>query len=120
MGCLKQLLRLSCILSHMAVLAHISVSYTHLDVYKRQELTYGYQGRNLVSFTDANGGRYKIQYEDGYTVTTDAEGNVVTYYYDEWKRTTRIVDALGLSLIHIFTVWKMKKWKQIWLKRYGP
>ena len=102
------------------------------------ELTYQYKGRNLVSFTDANGettkyqydsqgrmtawydasgkrqvqnqydkqsrvtaqtdangGRYKIQYEDGYTVTTDAEGNVVTYYYDEWKRTTRIVDALG-------------------------
>ena len=47
----------------------------------------------VTAQTDANGGRYKIQYEDGYTVTTDAEGNVVTYYYDEWKRTTRIVDA---------------------------
>ena len=109
------------------------------------ELTYGYKGRNLVSFTDANGettkyqydsqgrmtawydasgkrqvqnqydkqsrvtaqtnangGQYKIQYEDGYTVATDAEGNVVTYSYDERKRTTKIVDALGGETLYTY------------------
>ena len=50
---------------------------------KRQvQNQYDKQSR-VTAQTDANGGRYKIQYEDGYTVTTDAEGNVVTYYYDE-------------------------------------
>ena len=60
------------------------------------------QQSRVTAQTDANGGRYKIQYEDGYTVTTDAEGNVVTYYYDEWKRTTRIVDALGGETLYTY------------------
>ena len=49
----------------------------------------------VTAQTDAAGGSYRMEYADGHTVTTDAEGNTVTYYYDERKRTTRIVDALG-------------------------
>ena len=62
---------------------------------KRQVLNrYDSQDR-VTAQTDAAGGRYRMEYADGHTVTTDAEGNTVTYYYDERKRTTRIVDALG-------------------------
>ncbi len=62
---------------------------------KRQVQTSTISGP-VTAQTDANSGQYKIQYEDGYTVTTDAEGNVVTPNdHDESKRTTRIVDALG-------------------------
>ena len=56
--------------------------------------TYDRENR-VISQTDANGGRYRLAYDSDHTVTTDAEGNTVFYYFDEWKRTTRIVDALG-------------------------
>lgn len=49
----------------------------------------------VIEQQDGNHGRYRMQYGDGQTITTDAEGNVVTYFFDEQKRTTRIVDALG-------------------------
>lgn len=62
---------------------------------KRQVLNrYDSQDR-VTAQTDAAGGSYRMEYADGHTVTTDAEGNTVTYYYDERKRTTRIVDGAG-------------------------
>lgn len=49
----------------------------------------------VIAQTDAEGGRYTLEYGDDYTVTTDAEGNRVTYYRDEKQRTTRIVEDKG-------------------------
>ena len=62
---------------------------------QRQVLNKYDEQDRVVEQQDGNHGRYRMQYGDGQTITTDAEGNVVTYFFDEQKRTTRIVDALG-------------------------
>ena len=44
---------------------------------------------------DALRGKYQLKYAEDHTITTDAEGNQVTYYFDQWKHTTHIIDARG-------------------------
>ena len=56
--------------------------------------TYDSEDR-VVKQLDANGGEYSIDYYDDHTATTDAEGNVSEVWFDEQKRTTKTVDALG-------------------------
>lgn len=51
--------------------------------------TYDEEGR-VTEQMDANGSTATLEYSDGQTVTTDNEGNVTTYAYDDQYRTTSI------------------------------
>ncbi len=51
--------------------------------------TYDEDGR-VVAQTDANGNTATFAYADGQTTTTDNEGNVTVYHYDEMYRTTLV------------------------------
>lgn len=55
---------------------------------------YDDQGR-VTQQTDANGHTMKLEYSEGQTVTTDANGNQTVYSFDEFLRTTKIVYANG-------------------------
>lgn len=63
--------------------------------------TYDNQNR-VVAQIDANGGEYRLEYGENYTIATDAEGNSVTYIYDEQKRTSKIIDAQGGETLYIY------------------
>ena len=51
--------------------------------------TYDNEGR-VTKQVDANGAVSKLAYADGKTTTTDANGNVTVYHYDNQYRTTKI------------------------------
>ena len=63
--------------------------------------TYDDQNR-VVAQIDANGGEYRLEYGENYTIATDAEGNSVTFIYDEQKRTSKIIDAQGGEMLYIY------------------
>jgi len=62
---------------------------------------YDGQGR-VVYQVDAKGGEYTLAYQGDHTVTTDAEGNASTIYFDDQYRATRIVDANGGETNYLF------------------
>jgi len=56
--------------------------------------TYDDQSR-VITQTDANGGQVSLAYHDGYTESTDANGNKTTYYFDDQYRITKTVQPDG-------------------------
>ncbi|MBQ8821182.1 MAG: RHS repeat protein, partial [Lachnospiraceae bacterium] len=62
---------------------------------------YDAQGR-VVKQTDAEGGVVTLSYAEGQTTTTDANGNVTVYTYDESYRTTGIAYPDGTSVSKVY------------------
>ena len=61
------------------------------------ENVYDDQGR-VTKQTDGSGAVSTLSYSDGQTITTDANGNSITYTYDKQYRTTGIAYPDGTSV----------------------
>ena len=64
-----------------------------------QQVNNRYDSENRVIWQrDGDGGEYTLEYFSDHTVTTDAEGVKCEIWFDEEKRTTRMVDGTGQEI----------------------